>query len=239
MVTKNNKLHDLIQDLKKEEKTNIEEIYLNYSSLVKNIAFSILKNSDDSEDVMQEVFIKIYNISKEKLPETSEMNWIYSVTKNTAIDFIKKKKNTLNIDEIYNCRNEFDEIEEFIDKESYIRLMSNLSEKNKEIISLKIFSGFSFKEIGNFMNLPTSTVSWKYYTSINKLKLHIEQLLLTILFFGIYIYNNSYNPKGSNNIYTNTVIKTITFCLGTIFLIFFIINIIKSRKKTYNNSSIN
>lgn len=238
MTTKNSKLHELMQNLKKKETKNIEEIYEIYSPLVKKIAFSILKNRDDSEDVMQEVFVKICNISKEKLPENGEMNWLYLVTKNTTIDFIKKKKLTIDIDEIYNLKNDNDEIEEFIDKESYSRLIANLSEKEIEIISLKIFSGFSFKEIGSLMNLPTSTISWKYYTSINKLKVHIEQLLLTIVFFGIYILNYSYNPKGSSNIYVRRTIGIIALFWGTVFFILFIINIIKSRKKIYNESSI-
>lgn len=238
MVTTNKKLHNLMKDFKSKETTDIEEIYSNYSSLIRNISFSILKNRDDSEDVMQEVFIKICKMPKEKLPETGEMNWIYTVTKNTTIDFIKKKKNIIDIDEIYDYKNDYNEIEEFINKDYYIRLMEKLSDKEKEIISLKIFSGFSFKEIGNLMNLPTSTISWKYYTSINKLKLHIEQLLLALLSFGIYIVINSYNPKGNNNIYTNKIIRIATFCLGTIFLVLFIINTIKNRKKAYNKSSI-
>ena len=238
MTTKKSKLHEIIHDLKKKEKINIEEIYENYSSLVKNIAFSILKNRDDSEDVMQEVFIKICNISKEKLPEKGEMNWLYLITRNTAIDFIRKKKITIDINEIYNLKNDNDEIETFVDKEYYKKLIEKLSEKEKEIISLKIFSGFSFKEIGDLMNLPTSTVSWKYYTCINKVKIHIEQLLLTIFFGGIYILNYSYNPKGSNNIYKERTIGRMALFCSIIFFIFFIINFIKNRKKIYNESSI-
>lgn len=92
MVTKNIRLHELMQDFKNGKAKTVEEIYINYNILVRNIAFSILKNKDDSEEIMQEVFIKIHNIAKEKLPETGEINWLYVVTKNITIDFIKKKK---------------------------------------------------------------------------------------------------------------------------------------------------
>lgn len=87
------------------------------------------------------------------------------------------------------------------------------------------------------MKLPTSTVSWKYYTSVNKLKLYIGQLLLSIVFWGIYMINNSYNPKGGN-IYVYKETGIITLVLAITFFVLFIKNIIKNRKKQHNESSI-
>ena len=178
---KKNKLHEIIQELKKENLQDIESLYENYAQTVKNIAFSVLKDAYDSEDVMQEVFVKIHKMERKNLPNTGEWNWIYLVTKNTAIDFIKKRKKTICIEEIYNYKNTNDEIEKFISKTSCEKLFVNLSEKEKEILTLKIFSGFSFKEIGFLTNYPTSTVSWKYYKSMDILKSNIKKEFISFI----------------------------------------------------------
>ena len=64
-------LHELFIKMKNtiEKEEAFNTLYKNYHKLVYGIAFSILKNKDDSEDVSQTVFSKIYKLSKSKLPE--------------------------------------------------------------------------------------------------------------------------------------------------------------------------
>ncbi len=234
---KKNKLHEIIQELKKENLQDIERLYENYAQTVKNIAFSVLKDAYDSEDVMQEVFVKIHKMERKNLPNTGEWNWIYLVTKNTAIDFIKKRKKTICIEEIYNYKNTNDEIEKFISKTSCEKLFVNLSEKEKEILTLKIFSGFSFKEIGLLTNYPTSTVSWKYYKSMDILKSNIKKEFISLILIMIYILINSYKPKGSEKIYLKNGVKVVTFILILVNGVCLIKNRLKNRKKTIKKSS--
>ena len=78
-----------------------ETLYTKYNKLVYRIAFTILKNKEDSEDIMQAVFSKIYTLSKDKLPIDNIPTWIYSVTKNESISLFRKKKNTVNIESVY------------------------------------------------------------------------------------------------------------------------------------------
>ena len=73
------KLKMLFEKLKTRRKEAIEELYNNYNKTVYGIAFSILKNKEDSEDVVQIVFSKLYVLDKEKLPKEKEATWLYSV----------------------------------------------------------------------------------------------------------------------------------------------------------------
>ena len=124
----------------KEEKEKLyRKIYMKYSDLVKRIAFSILKNKDDSEDIMQNVFIKIYNMKIDNIPQKNEQSWLYTITKNTTIDYLRRKKNEINIDDIYSYQSKKDEIEEYIDIDTYKRLISKLTCKEQEIVSLNSF----------------------------------------------------------------------------------------------------
>ena len=64
-------LHQLFINIK-QNKDNFNEFYEKINNLVYSIAFSILKNKEDSEDVLQKVFIKIWNINKDCLPSCNE-----------------------------------------------------------------------------------------------------------------------------------------------------------------------
>lgn len=187
-------LHELFCRLKKKEKNAYEELYEKYSSLVYKIAFSILKDKENAEDIMQNVFIKIANLSEEKLPTNYEASWLYSVTKNEAISYIRKNKEMISIEEVTQNREE-DKIEEVIQKENYENLLSSLEQKEKQIISLKVEVGLTFKEISKLLNMPIGTIQWKYYKSLHSLKLLIGNLSLFIVTATLTITNLRNNKR--------------------------------------------
>lgn len=172
-------LKELFNDVR-DAKT-FEKLYSKYNNLVYGIAFSILKNRPDSEDVMQIVFAKIYSTKKEKMPTKKQASWLYTLTKNEAISLLRKKKKYVDIENVYEIPSDNNEIEKVIDKEEYTRLMEKLSAKEREIVSLKIISNLSFEQIGKLLNEPTGTVKWRYYKSVHTLKL----LLSNLAMFGV------------------------------------------------------
>ena len=196
-------LHELFEKLKLKNKDAYEELYEKYSTLVYQIAFSILKDKENAEDIMQNVFIKIANLSEEKLPSKYEASWIYTVTKNEAISYIRKNKEDMPIEEVVQKSSE-DEIEKMLGKNEYNQMLSYLEDKEKQIISLKVDIGLSFKEIAKVLNMPIGTVQWKYYKSLHSLKLLIGNLSLFIITFIITILNFRKNKKASIE---NEVIK--------------------------------
>ena len=133
-------INEIFLEIKTNNQEGYEKLYLKYNKLVYSIAFSILKNQTDSEDIVQIVFSKIYELPINMLPTKNEASWIYSLTKNTSISFLRKKRNYLNIEDIYELENKNSEIEEIIEKDLYKRLLKKLNNNEKEIISLKIIA---------------------------------------------------------------------------------------------------
>ena len=84
-------LRELFIEIKYGNNIAFEKLYKNYKNLVYKIAYSILKNSYDSDDIVQIVFEKIYSIDKDKLPTRNESSWLYSVTKNETINYLNHK----------------------------------------------------------------------------------------------------------------------------------------------------
>lgn len=202
-------LKNLFAKIKNNNNTAFEELYSKYSKLIYKIAYSILKNKSNAEDITQIVFEKIYSMDKENLPTKNETSWIYSVTKNETLNYFKSNRNNINLDDIYEIEDNNQEISKIIDQENYNRLISKLNDNEKEIISLKIISNFSFEEIGKILNMPTGTVKWRYYKAINTLKLLLSNLTMFIISFISSIYALKSTKKIISPIQEENVIENI------------------------------
>ncbi len=198
-------LSELFIGIRENNIKAFEKLYSHYNKLVYSIAFSIVKNEQDAEDIVQIVFSKIYSIDKNKLPSKSEASWLYSVTKNETINYWKKRNNTINIEDIYEIEEPNSQIDRIIDKEKYNNLISGLCNKEKEIISLKLLANLSFDEIGKILKMPTGTVKWKYYKAIYALKIALSNLgmfIITVM-LGIITMKEQSKTNLQNNIETN------------------------------------
>ena len=71
-------LHGIFIGIKNGEEEEFNRLYEKYNSLVYGVSFSILKNKEDSEEIVQIIFTKIYELEKEKLPKENEASWLYS-----------------------------------------------------------------------------------------------------------------------------------------------------------------
>ena len=92
-MNKNN-LHVAMQNVIENKEQNFEIFYKECKDYAFKIAFCIIKNKEDSEDIVQNLFLKIYKLPKEKLPTKNEASWLYSVVKNeTLVIFSCKKRN--------------------------------------------------------------------------------------------------------------------------------------------------
>ncbi len=179
-------LHEIFEGIKNNDELKFNELYAKYYNLIYSISLSILKNRENSEDVAQAIFTKIYSLPKKHLPTQGEASWLYTVTKNESINYLKKVRNDINIDNIYYIAEEGG-IDDIISKDSYNRIMSKLDEREKEIVSLKIIAGLSFRQIAKLINMPIGTVQWKYYKSLNTIKLLITNLCISIIAIGAFV----------------------------------------------------
>lgn len=74
-------LHRIFRGIKNNNELEFTKLYNKCKSLVYGVAFSILKNKEDSEELVQIVFMKIFKLEKEKLPKENEASWLYTLTK--------------------------------------------------------------------------------------------------------------------------------------------------------------
>ncbi len=201
-------LHAIFNGIANDDETQFNLLYERYNKLVYQVAFSILKNRENSEDVAQKVFLKIWKLDKVKLPTCNEASWLYSLSKNETLNYLRTKKEEVDIEDIYYRVEENEELDKLIDKDTYNRTISRLNSDEQEIVSLKVLSNLSFREIAQILNIPMGTAQWKYYKSINNLKMLITNLGMFIISIGIFlserrVRKNKKSVQAELNIKTN------------------------------------
>lgn len=176
-------VHKDFENLKLNKELYFKDFYNNNYNLIYGICYSILKEKENSEDITQNVFEKIYKLPTDKMPTEYESSWLYSVSKNESLQYIRKNKFSCSDENLSNLKSNKNEIDDVIENENYNKLVKKLDKKQEQIISLKVISGFTFKEIGQILSMPTATVQWYYYKSIKSLKLAISNLAMFIISF--------------------------------------------------------
>ncbi len=76
-----------------KDEAPFESIYKEYKNLVFNVCLHYVLNREDAQDIAQEVFVKIYHHLHQYKPETASLKtWIYRISINQSLDFLKAKK---------------------------------------------------------------------------------------------------------------------------------------------------
>jgi len=153
-----------------------EQIYERYKTMLYRIAFTYLKNNDDVEDVLQEVFCKRFYHAPAFKDEEHEKFWMIRITVNLSKDSLRSfwRRNVATMEEILNLsdvvRWNFTEEEKDIFKKVIM-----LPEKQKTAIYLHYYEGYSCKEIADILKCKESAVKMRLKKGRELLKLHLEK----------------------------------------------------------------
>ena len=125
------------------------KMYERYKNLLYRIAYTYVKNNEDVEDLLQEVFIKRMYKAPEFESQEHEKRWMIRLTVNLAKNHVKSfwHRNRTTMEEILN--------EE--EKEVFSEVMS-LPEKQRISIYLHYFEGYTCKEIAEILKSKESTI---------------------------------------------------------------------------------
>ena len=139
-------------------------------------------NIQDAEDILQEVFIKVYKNLNSFDDNLKFSSWIYRITRNYVISEFRKKKSkgeVFLIDEEWNIfvsdLNIETEIDKEIDKEILLKVLDKIDIKYREALVLKFLEGYDYKEISDILKKPIGTVGTLVNRAKKKLRQEIEK----------------------------------------------------------------
>ena len=138
----------------------IHKWYEEYKTSLYRFALSILKSEEAAEDVLQEVFLRL--LSGKYYPEPGkERAYLYRCVRNLSYDEQRRRKRHL------------EEVTEPADKENqyaYLNLIAPLSEKEQQIVTLKIVGNLTNREIGKVMGITEQAAKKRFQRAIEKLR---------------------------------------------------------------------
>jgi RNA polymerase sigma-70 factor (ECF subfamily) len=165
----------LIKKIAQGNSNALETLYNETSSAVFGFALSIVKNKHKAEDIMQEVYIKIFQKAHTYKSQGKPMAWIFTITRNLCLKrFRDKDNNHIDIDSLYSLESSDAGFENFENYMALKGLMEILNQEDRTIVIMHALSGLKHREISSILNMPLSTVLSKYNRSIKKLKQEVE-----------------------------------------------------------------
>lgn len=179
---------DLLTRIGKGDRSSFEELYERYSGILFSTAFRILNEESAAEDVIQDVFIQIWE--KAPLYDASRgkpLTWAITMTRNKAIDRIRSQqrrnrlqddmeKNASIFDE-FSDRSSLEEVQSSEKGEIVRQAILQLSDEQRRAIELAFFSGMSQSEISETIGEPLGTVKARIRRGMMKLKEIVAPLI--------------------------------------------------------------
>jgi RNA polymerase sigma-70 factor, ECF subfamily len=157
------------QGLLKANPASIDLLVDLYTDGLYRYALSIVRSEEDACEVVQNFFLKMVR-NTESLKNVSNLKtYIYKSLKNTALDFLRGRKQEFAIDEmLVNIEEAGNSVDTGLD---IAYSLKQLSADYQEIIFLKLYQGFSFREIGDILNISPNTAASRYRYAIEKLRI--------------------------------------------------------------------
>ena len=170
---------DLILLLKEREQSAFSYLYDHYSGALYSIILSILPDKELANDVLQEVFVKIwrqvdsYNAAKGRL-----FTWMMNIARNASIDMLRSKgyqKAQQNRELTEAVYEKGGSIVTNINQIGLRKLVHSLKEEYKVLVELSYFQGFTQDEISKTLNMPLGTVKTRLRTALLQLRELMKQ----------------------------------------------------------------
>ena len=150
---------------------SFDEVYEKYGKMLYRTAFLYLGNSADTEDALQEVFIKYLTARPAFNDAEHEKAWLILVTRNCCRNLVKKnRKGSVPLED-------FDAAEAGTDKDlklDVVRQITALPPKYREIIILYYYNGYTIAEISKLLGLTMSGVKMRLKRAREQLKISLE-----------------------------------------------------------------
>jgi RNA polymerase sigma-70 factor (ECF subfamily) len=172
----------------KEEFTRLVNVY---SGPIYRLAFKMIGNQTDAEDVLQNTFLKVFQHLKEFEGRSSLSTWIYRIASNEALMLLRKRRPEVSIDEPGPDENELSDYsptqftdwcclpeEEFLSSESRVALdkaVQHLPEIQRIVFILRDIEGLSIQETSEALDLSEAAVK----TRLLRARLRLREELST------------------------------------------------------------
>jgi RNA polymerase sigma-70 factor (ECF subfamily) len=182
---------ELMRRIKARDADALEELFDLYKRLLFGMVISIVKKREEAEDMLQEIFVKIWNNADSFNEERGNVySWIVTLARNKAIDRIRSKgyktqqKQSVSIHEpLFSLEGDkYDPMETtiFSDRAELVKkALDEIPKEQSEVIKIAYYRGMTQSEIADYLDIPLGTVKTRTRQGMIKLKRILEDYIST------------------------------------------------------------
>jgi RNA polymerase sigma-70 factor, ECF subfamily len=193
-MNENESLNLIVKRLIRDDKKALDEIYTIFYPRLYTFSKSFLKVDDDINDILQDVFVKIW-MNRDNIKNVETFNaYIFTITKNAIVSYFREKIKIQDFETRLKKRSisEFtfsaDSFEYDDMKEKAYQIIEQLPEKRKEIFKLCREEGLSYKEIAEKLGISVKTVEDHIMHANRFLRKHLKEMdLLVLLYCALFL----------------------------------------------------
>lgn len=172
---------DLMESIKESSAEALEELYDRYSGVLKAIVMRVLHNDTEADDLLQEVFVEIWNQAHHFSAEKGKpLGWMVTLTRRRAIDRLRKKQSYQRVEERLRLETEqqpeawiHDTIDSDLEQSDMRRILGkmigNLPPAQQQAIDLAFYKGMSQREIAAHTGIPLGTIKTRIELGLKKI----------------------------------------------------------------------
>ncbi|MDP2736897.1 MAG: RNA polymerase sigma factor [bacterium] len=177
----------LVEKYLEGDKEALNLLIKRYLTPIFNYALSFVKDTAAAEDLTQEVFVKVWKKIKKYNQQYKYKNWLYAITKNTCLDYLKKNR-AVNFSEL-NLTDDnllFEDLIKQTGKSAQEKLelaqetkiinsaIDKLPEKYQNTVKLHYLGGYKFREIADELKESIETIKSRNRRALMKLKKYLK-----------------------------------------------------------------
>lgn len=155
---------DTIRKIRQSDSKAFEKVYLEHHKKINTYIFQFIHNSEESLNILQDVFISVWEMREKIDEELPIQQLLYRVAKNKVLNYLRKSVNEKYY--INYCKENHSELDlsteeliQYQELETIFRdCINNLPERRREIFLCSIDSGLSYKEISEKLNISENTI---------------------------------------------------------------------------------
>ena len=168
-------LNNLLVKVSDGDEVAFEKLYMETSKGIYALIYPYFHNREDTEDALQEIYMRIKDKVHLYKKGTDARSWIFQLAKNHALNKLRDKtRNTDFISEDDQTKISSDYQNKSLDKTMFILMQKVLTEEEYEIVIRYILMGYKHREIAIELNIPLGTVLYKYQNALQKIRKELE-----------------------------------------------------------------
>ena len=173
---------ELVELFQNGNETAFNELVGRYQEKIYWIAHRFVNDHDQADDIVQEVFIKVYSALKNFRGDSGVYTWLYRITVNVALNALRKQRirDFIRIDEFFEtAEDENEQPDAIFEKDEQQKLIeeaiAKLPEKQKAVFILRYHEELSYEEISLILKTSIGGLKANYFHAVKKIGEYVKR----------------------------------------------------------------